>query len=128
MHILEGDAREVVQHYGKYGICRGSYGQVLNNAKSLLSRVPSWRVQHVRRTANSTAHRLARMAMVSGENRVWREEYPLSVSETVSVFVHVVMFSLMKFRVPFQKKKKKKKLELELHFSIIYLMIKYSVL
>jgi hypothetical protein len=67
----------------KDGICRGSYGNVLNNAKFLLTYVPDWRVKHVRRTANMAAHRLAKMVLVQGENRVWRDDYPSSMRETV---------------------------------------------
>jgi hypothetical protein len=81
--ILEGDAQEVVEGLSKDGICRGSYGNVLNDAKFLLTHVPDWRVKHVRRTANMVAHRLAKLALVQGENRVWREDYPSSMREIV---------------------------------------------
>ena len=78
--ILEGDAREVVQILCKEGDCRSKYGQVLNDAKFLLTHVPDWRVKHIRRTANIVAHRLAKMALAQGENKLWKE-YPLCISE-----------------------------------------------
>jgi hypothetical protein len=81
--ILEGDAQEVVLALCKDGICRGSYGNVLNDAKFLLTHVPEWRVKHVRRSANMAAHRLAKMALVLGENRIWRDDYPSSMREIV---------------------------------------------
>jgi hypothetical protein len=38
--ILEGDAQEVILALCKDGICRGSYRNVLNDAKFLLTHVP----------------------------------------------------------------------------------------
>jgi ribonuclease HI len=83
--VLEGDACEVVQYLRTDGICRGTYGQIINDAKFLLSHVPEWRVQHVRRTANTAAHRIARLAVVHGENRIWRDEFPICIEEDVTV-------------------------------------------
>jgi hypothetical protein len=37
-------------------------------------------VNHVRREANVEAHKLAKLSFSVGENKVWLEDFPISVS------------------------------------------------
>ena len=71
--ILEGDSLEVVQALQKEGSCWSIYGQFINDAKTLLHGGHSWEDRHVKRLANTAAHKLARMALVMGEDHMWSE-------------------------------------------------------
>jgi hypothetical protein len=59
----------------------GCYGTLINDAKLLLQSVSQWSVCHVNHTRNMAAHKLAKLALSLGEERLWREDYPLCVRE-----------------------------------------------
>jgi hypothetical protein len=88
--ILEGDALEVVQALNSEDALSGRYGTIINDAKLLLQQVQNWKVGHVKRVANTAAHRLAKLAFSFSEERLWTEDFPLCVRETVLVksFTH----------------------------------------
>jgi hypothetical protein len=69
--IFDGDALEIIQALAKEGDCWAIYGQTLNAIKMELARQHGWLFQHVSRVANSAAHRLARLAFVYGEDKVF---------------------------------------------------------
>ena len=81
--ILEGDSMEVVQALGNDEVSWGRYSTVINDAKLLLRNVSRWNVCHVRRTVNMAAHKLAKLALSLGEERVWKEDHPMCVRQIV---------------------------------------------
>jgi hypothetical protein len=81
--ILEGDSMEVVQALRNDEVSWGRYSAVIHDAKILLCNVSQWRVCHVRRIGNMAAHKLAKLALSLGEERVWKEDYPMCVRQTV---------------------------------------------
>ena len=68
--IFEGDALEVIHALRREGTWRGSYGLVIEEAKRNLRHLQEWRVNHVNREANVTAHKLAKYAVISKEERL----------------------------------------------------------
>jgi ribonuclease HI len=71
--VLEGDSSEIIQAPRKDGQCWRSYGHLINGAKTLLREVPQWEAHRDRRTKNTAAHNMAKMALVIGEDRVFLE-------------------------------------------------------
>lgn len=80
---LEGDALSIVQAMQKEGECCSAFGQVVNDAKEMMSRCQSRAVQHVNRTANESAHCLAKIALMMDENRLWRGDFPSCIEDYV---------------------------------------------
>lgn len=70
--VLEGDTLAIVQALRKDGSCWSVYGQIVNDVKRLLDLNWNWEVLHVRLTGNKAAHRLAKLALEQGEDRLWR--------------------------------------------------------
>ena len=70
--ILEGDSLEVVQALWQEGWHRGSFGQLINDVRTLLSRDLTWQVNHVQWTANGAAHHLAKLGLNQNVSLAWR--------------------------------------------------------
>jgi hypothetical protein len=83
--MLEGDdSLEIVQALQKNGSCGSLYGQVVNETKMLLDHHDQvLEVNHVRRVANNAAHCLAKLALVQGEERIWRHDFPTCMNQIV---------------------------------------------
>jgi hypothetical protein len=81
---LEGDALEVVHALNSSELCWGRNGPVLNDTKLLLQNFNDWKVLHVHRGANGAAHSLARLALFSGVDHIWYDNFPMLVHEIVS--------------------------------------------
>ncbi|XP_059429159.1 uncharacterized protein LOC132162969 [Corylus avellana] len=81
--ILEGDSMEVVQALRKEECTWGYYGTLINDAKLLLQCVQEWSVCHVMPKANEASHRLAKINLTLGEERLCTEDFPLYVRNTV---------------------------------------------
>ena len=80
---LEGDAMEVVQAFCREGVWRGSYGMVIEEARENLQQLLEWRVNHVPKQANESAHRLAKYALEINEDHVWVWGYPQCIHDLV---------------------------------------------
>jgi ribonuclease HI len=80
---LEGDALQIVQalQSSDGGWC--SYGLIIEDVQQLFRRFAEYSVHFVRREANIDAHKLAKLALSMGENKVWRDGFPFSVSNDV---------------------------------------------
>ncbi|XP_059438570.1 uncharacterized protein LOC132171299 [Corylus avellana] len=68
--VLEGDSLEIVQWLRKDGVCRSRCGLLINETKLLLQDIQRWEVHHVKRKGNAEAHKLARLALSIGEDRL----------------------------------------------------------
>jgi hypothetical protein len=61
--ILEGDSLQVVQAFKDQGRNFRTYGQVVDDAKSIRGRMWSWMSCHVKRDANMAAHGVAKFGL-----------------------------------------------------------------
>lgn len=66
--ILEGDSSQVVKGLQQQLDRWDRVGMILKDTRLLLSSLPSWCVQFVRRTCNGFAHNLARTSLELEEN------------------------------------------------------------
>jgi hypothetical protein len=80
---LEGDALEVVQDLNLPEHCWGRNGPVLKDIKLLLQNFNDWKVSHVLQGANGAAHSLAKLALSSGVEQTWYDNFPMVVQEIV---------------------------------------------
>ncbi|TQD81099.1 hypothetical protein C1H46_033348 [Malus baccata] len=58
-------------------------GPIIEDAKVLLLLIAEATASHIRRQANSVAHKLARFALHSGGDSIWVEETPSLISDLV---------------------------------------------
>ena len=82
--MLEWDSLEIIQALRKDGQCWSSHGHLINGAKALLREVPQWEAHHDRRTKNTAAHNMAKMALVIGKLCFWNENFPEFIHDIVS--------------------------------------------
>jgi ribonuclease HI len=68
--ILEGDSLQVVQALRCMSQNWSPYGQIVEDARSVLYTRMSWIVSHVKREANPAAHYLAKYALFNVQDRV----------------------------------------------------------
>jgi ribonuclease HI len=83
--ILEGDSKNVVLALSETDANLSRYGQIIEDAKVVLRGFRSWEVRHVYRQANMAAHGLSKEAAAYESERVWLEEVPICISETVNL-------------------------------------------
>jgi ribonuclease HI len=83
--ILEGDSLSVIQAIRNPNMSWTAYGQIIGDAKMVLSTRRSWMVNHVRRTANFAANTLAKAALRFSSEAIWLEEIPPCIAEIVSL-------------------------------------------
>jgi hypothetical protein len=83
--ILEGEALQIVQALRLTDGGRCSYGLLIEDMQQLLWRFSEFLVQFIRRETNDAAHKLARLALSMGENKIWRDNFPFQVRNDVSV-------------------------------------------
>jgi ribonuclease HI len=81
--VIEGDSREVVLALGNSGDCCVSYGDLISNARALLSSFPHWKIAHVGREGNKAAHYLAKFAVSQLSSRVWIGVCPSAIVDIV---------------------------------------------
>ena len=55
----------------------------MEDTRGLLQFFHEWRVNHVKREVNMAAHRLARQALLHVIDRVWLDEIPNCICDTV---------------------------------------------
>jgi hypothetical protein len=75
--ILEGDALQIVQALQSTGGRWYPYGLIIEDTRRMFWNFQECSVRHVQREANVEAHKLAKLALSLGENRVWLEDFPL---------------------------------------------------
>ena len=81
--ILEGDSKNVVLALSETEANLSRYGQIIEDAKVVLCGFRNWEVRHVYRQANMAAHGLAKEAAAHDSERVWLEEVPNCICQTV---------------------------------------------
>ncbi|KAB2612730.1 hypothetical protein D8674_035046 [Pyrus ussuriensis x Pyrus communis] len=64
-------------------------GSIIEDVKHLLSTVSEACVAHIRRQANSVAHRLARFALHCGNDCTWLDAPPSIICDLLEEDVHV---------------------------------------
>lgn len=74
--VLEGDALQVVTALNSSTGNWSSYGHLIEEARSQLNDLHTWRVRHVRRHLNGAAHRLAKEALTLSEELIHGIEVP----------------------------------------------------
>ncbi|XP_059446658.1 uncharacterized protein LOC132178227 [Corylus avellana] len=71
--LIEGDAQKIIQAL-QNGDQNGSrYGQLVEDAKLILTSLMNWKPNYVRRNVNGAAHILAKMATRHIVDCVWRD-------------------------------------------------------
>lgn len=93
--ILEGDSLLVVQALRKMSPNLSSYGQVIEDTRSILFTRRSWMVNHVKREVNSAAHYLAKDALLFNLDRVWMEECPQCIVSIISLEQLLLLFRVL---------------------------------
>jgi len=103
--IFEGDSLTVVSALKKTKSCMSSYGQVIDDTKTLVMGLQFYEFSHIRRKANKAAHHLAKAALLYSLDKVWIEE---CLSHIQSIVLDDWFFITMKSDNFFPLKKKKK--------------------
>lgn len=84
--IMEGDSLQVVQAFEDPGVNFRPFGQVVEeDAKSILGKLRSWKINHVKRDANMAAHTLAKFGLTCTMEHVWMEEIPECIFPIVTL-------------------------------------------
>jgi hypothetical protein len=81
--VIEGDSLEIVQALRREGKCWSIYGPFINDAKSIILEFSQWDVHHVWRNANEAIHKLAKMALVIGQDGMWHDSFPGFIHDIV---------------------------------------------
>jgi hypothetical protein len=81
--ILEGDALQIVEALQSEDGGRSLYGIIIEDVLQLMRSFLDCKVSFVHREGNGEAHKLAKLAISLGENKVWREDFPFSVQYDV---------------------------------------------
>jgi ribonuclease HI len=81
--ILKGDSLEVVQEVRREERSWSNFGNLIEETKKMLHICHSWKIQHVRRTANETAHKVAKMAVSLNICQLWLSMTPLCIRDIV---------------------------------------------
>lgn len=71
--ILKGDTLQIVNAVKAEGNNWSKFGHIIDGIKLGLCQLRSWRIKHVKRDANTTAHTIAHKAILCIINRVWLE-------------------------------------------------------
>ena len=79
--ILEGDSMEVVQSLQGEEQSWAQAGHLIEDTKRNLGAYRSWKVQHVRREANTAADRLAKTALQLVKEHQWVGSTPLCIQD-----------------------------------------------
>jgi hypothetical protein len=82
---VEEDSLQVIQALQNTSLNLSPYGQIVEDARSVLCTRRSWVASHVKREANSAARLLAKNALQNSHNRVWMEENPICIISVISL-------------------------------------------
>jgi hypothetical protein len=88
--ILKGDSLQVVNALKTNGQNWSQYGQIVEDAKSILTGLRSWQI-HIKREANFAAHELTKAATKQVMDSVWMEEISLCVCDIVTLEQHALL-------------------------------------
>jgi ribonuclease HI len=83
--LLEGDSLVIVKVLKEQVDSWSRYGHITTDIQWVLRRFRRWDVGHVKRRANEAAHMLAKEALLHEDDRVWLEEVPHSIFNTISL-------------------------------------------
>ncbi|XP_068305021.1 uncharacterized protein [Pyrus communis] len=78
---IESDALQIISTAKESSVNVSPMGPIIKGIKFLLAMVAEASVAHVRRQANSVAHRLARFALHDGGNCTWFDESPVIIND-----------------------------------------------
>jgi ribonuclease HI len=81
--IFEGDSLQVVNMIRDHEESWSRFGQVVADIKTVLGSFRRCDFQHVRRAQNNAAHGLAKESVREVIDRVWMEEIPICILDTV---------------------------------------------
>ena len=81
--IVEGDAQTIINAINTDGKHESRYRHIIEDIKILLLSFTEWQAQHVRRSENSIAHRLAKMATRNVIDKIWRDVAPDCISDII---------------------------------------------
>jgi ribonuclease HI len=81
--IFEGDSLQVVKMILDQDESWCRFGQIVADIQTVLGSFRRWEVRHVKRNQNTAAHGLAKESVREKIDRVWMEETPLCIFDTV---------------------------------------------
>jgi ribonuclease HI len=81
--IFEGDSLQVINMILDHEESWCRFGQVIADIKTVLGSFQRWEFKHVRRAQNTAAHGLANESVREVIDRVWMEEIPICILDTV---------------------------------------------
>jgi ribonuclease HI len=81
--VLEGDSKLVVDAINAEGPSWSKIGHLVEDIQILLQNFQQWKVQAIRRSANTAAHTIARMAIRDHVVRTWRARYPECIHDII---------------------------------------------
>jgi hypothetical protein len=64
---------------------QGRYGHIIDDTKMQLASIVDWQANHVRRTLNTAAHGLAKVASKAVMDKVWRDVVLKCICDIVPV-------------------------------------------
>jgi len=82
--ILEEDALQIVNAIKVTGNIWSNFGHIVDDIKLELRQLRSWRIDHVKRDANTTTHTIAKKAILYVIDRVWVTEIPNYICGIIS--------------------------------------------
>ena len=83
--ILEGNAKQITQALRSHDGGRCSYGLIIEDMQQIFQSFQEHTVNFVRREANGEAHRLAKLPLALGKNKIWMDAFPFSLNNDVTV-------------------------------------------
>lgn len=109
--ILEDDAKLVVEAICSTERNMTRHGHIVTNTQQILNPLRGWQCLHVRRNANTTAHRLAKVAK-HNFMEVWLEDSPDCICDVILMEQSAAIDLIYdKFNFSLNKKKKEKNKE-----------------
>ncbi|XP_042972974.1 uncharacterized protein LOC122304774 [Carya illinoinensis] len=78
--VIESDSLLVVKEFNMQGSSQATFGNVVRDAKELMTRFGTCQVQHVIRSCNSTTHSLAKFGLSVQNISLWWGAYPDVIS------------------------------------------------
>ncbi|KAF5450110.1 hypothetical protein F2P56_014981 [Juglans regia] len=83
--IFEGDAQIVINAVNNQDEDLSFYGSIIEELKMVIKGWIGWKVKYSHRGTNVVAHKLARAALHTVEEKIWIEEAPLFVLNSLQI-------------------------------------------
>ncbi|KAF5441798.1 hypothetical protein F2P56_036997 [Juglans regia] len=77
--ILEGDSKVVVNATISGEEIEAEYGNIIEDVRRVINGRLNWGIRFIYREANCIAHKLAKLAINSSNERVWIEDSPIEI-------------------------------------------------